>query len=127
VQQWGAVDVAAQQQRADADRAAELVPGLVSAAAPLAAKSTGICPTACTASVWNGMTGGRRQGSEPATGGTVPTSLLAHWTLTTAISAPYWSMTSDSEAGSTRPVRVDGQPGDPAAPLVGAEPLHRGP
>jgi hypothetical protein len=61
----------------------------VIAAAPLAVKSTGIWPTACTASVWNGMPAAAARAASEATGWTVPTSLFAHWTLITPISFAY--------------------------------------
>ena len=54
----------------------------VSAATPPAAKSTGTCPTACIASVWNGTPVAAASAASSATGWTVPTSLLAHITVT---------------------------------------------
>ena len=52
--------------------------------APLAAKSTGTCPAACTASVWKGTPNSWATSASARTSCTVPTSLLAHITDTRA-------------------------------------------
>ena len=57
-----------------------LWPVTVIASRPLAAKSTGSCPKACTASEWIGTPYDRAIAASSAIGCTVPTSLLAHIT-----------------------------------------------
>ena len=57
------------------------------ASSPLAAKSTGSCPTACTASEWIGTPYARATAASSAIGCTVPTSLFAHITVTSATDA----------------------------------------
>ena len=54
------------------------------ASRPLAAKSTGSCPKACTASEWNGTPYARATAASSVIGCTVPTSLFAHITVTSA-------------------------------------------
>ena len=99
----------AEQQRADAGRAAELVPGRRSARRRReAAKSTGTWPTAWIASVWNGMPRSAASAASSATGCTVPTSLLAHIAVTTAISSPWRSSSSRSASTATRPAASTG-------------------
>ena len=79
-------DLAAREQRADAVRSAQLVRGEASAGpARCAAKSTGTCPTACTASLWDSAPYSAARAATSATGCRVPTSLLAHITETTAV------------------------------------------
>ncbi len=65
-----------------------LCPETLSAATPLAAKSTGTCPTAWIASVCSGTPAAAATLASSAIGWTVPTSLLAHITVTTATSSP---------------------------------------
>src|SRR5205823_548047 len=79
-----------------------LCPDRVSAAAPEAAKSTGTCPTACTASVWYGTPYPAATAARAATGWTVPTSLLAHIVVTRATSSAYPSISAASTSGRTR-------------------------
>ncbi len=81
VQQRHAGDVAAQQQRARAGRAAELVAGhgeRVDARTRRSRPAT--VPTACTASVCIGTSYSWAIAASSAIGWTVPTSLLAHMT-----------------------------------------------
>src|SRR5690606_23100212 len=85
-----------------------LCPETVSAVAPQAPKSTGTWPTACTASVWNGTAYRAASSAISATGWTVPTSLLAHITLTRATRSPYRSSSVASASTSTLPSRSTG-------------------
>ena len=95
-----------------------LCPVIVSASAPLAAKSTGTWPTACTASVCSGTPNSWATAASAATSLTVPTSLLAHITLATATSAPSPSA-SASASGRDPAGRLDRQPGDVGAVVLG--------
>ncbi len=83
-----------------------LWPLTLSRSAPLAAKSTSTWPTAWTASVWKGIPAALATWASWATGMTVPTSLLAHMTLTRATSAADAGppIASASAAAPTRPV-----------------------
>ena len=74
-----------------------------SASAPLAAKSTGSCAAAWTASVWNGMPYSCATAASSATGCTVPTSLFAHITLTTATWPAARETAARSASGHTAP------------------------
>ena len=65
-----------------------LCPATVRASSPLAPKSTGSWPTACTASECRGTPCARAIWASAAIGCTVPTSLFAHMTLTRATSSP---------------------------------------
>jgi hypothetical protein len=85
-----------------------LCPVAVSAAAPEAAKSTGIWPIAWMASVWNGMPRAAASAASSATGCTVPTSLLAHMPVMTAISSPWRSSSSLNASTETRPAASTG-------------------
>ena len=76
---------------------------MASASAPLAAKSTGSCAAACTASVWKGMPYSCATAASSATGWTVPTSLFAHITLTTATWSGAREMAVRSASGRTPP------------------------
>jgi hypothetical protein len=80
-----------------------LWPVTVSASTPLRAKSTGTWPTACTASVWNGMPCVWATSASSRIGLTVPTSLLAHITVTRATSAGFSAMAAASVSACTRP------------------------
>ena len=72
---------------------------------PLAAKSTGRSTTACTASLCEITPRSRASAAIPVTGCTVPTSLLAHITDTTAVV----SVTASASLGrSIRPNRSTG-------------------
>ena len=81
--------------------------------APLSSKRTGRWATACTASVWNGTPCSRATAASSATGCIVPTSLLAHMTLATAmppgasasrrVSAPMWPQRSGSSQVTATP------------------------
>ena len=82
-----------------------LCPVRVSADARDAAKSTGSAPTACTASVWNGMPCSAHVVASSRTGLTVPTSLLAHMTLTIATLAGSSAIAARSVSSCTRPNR----------------------
>ena len=122
VQQRRAGDVAAEQQRADAGRPAELVPGRRSARrhrwrrsppAPDRPPGSRRCGTAPRA----------RRPARPARrpAARVPTSLLAHIAVTSAISSPCSASSSRTASRSTRPCRVDRQPGHLRRPRL-AEP-----
>ena len=80
-----------------------LWPVTVSASAPLAAKSTGSCAAACTASVWNGTPYSCATAASSLTGCTVPTSLFAHITLTTATCSGACAIAARSASGRTTP------------------------
>ena len=75
----------------------------VSASMPLAAKSTGTWPTACTASVCTGMPWTCAIRAVSTTGWTVPTSLLAHITDTSATESGSRSIEARSASRSRRP------------------------
>ena len=75
----------------------------VSASAPLAAKSTGSCAAACTASVWNGTPYSWATAASSLTGCTVPTSLFAHITLTSATCSGARASAARSASGRTAP------------------------
>ena len=79
--------VAAGQQGADPEGPPTLWPETVIRSAPDSSNRTGRWATACTASVWNGTPCSRATAASSATGCTVPTSLLAHMTLTRATSS----------------------------------------
>ena len=99
-------------------------PVTVSASAPLAAKSTGSCPAACTASVWNGTPCSRATAASSATGWTVPTSLFAHITLTSATLSGSRSIAARSDVrAAARPVASTGSQLDLGALVLG-QPLH---
>ena len=119
-------DVAAEQQRADADRAAELVPGQRSARRRRTRRSRPApgrppAPRRCA-------TGCRRSAAIAAsspTGCTVPTSLFAHITVTSATVvgvAP--SSSSRSASRSTRPCASTGSQLT-SAPSCPAQPVDR--
>ena len=72
------------------------------AESPLAAKSTGNCPTACTASLCIGTPNSAATAASSAAGMTVPTSLLAHITDTSATSS-WLRSTSRSASADTEP------------------------
>ena len=94
------------------------------ASTPLAAKSTGTAPTACTASVWNGTPNSCATSASARTSLTVPTSLLAHMTLTRATS-PGWAASASRRRRDVDPARrVDGQDVEGGALVLG-EPLPR--
>ena len=76
---------------------------MVSAAAPLAAKSTGSTPTACTASVCSGMPCRAATSASSRMGLTVPTSLFAHITLTRATSSGFSAIAAASVSACTLP------------------------
>ncbi len=78
-------------------------PARVSASTPLAATSTGTWPTAWTASVWKGTPCSRARSARVGTGCRVPTSLLAHITVTSATSDGSRSSAARSTSGCTRP------------------------
>ncbi len=80
-----------------------LWPVSVSASAPEPEKDTGNCPSACTASVWNGMPWSWAMAASTWIGWTVPTSLLAHMMLIMATSSGSRSMAARSVSGWTRP------------------------
>ena len=84
-----------------------------------AAKSTGSAPTACTASVWNGTPNSCAIAASSAIGCTVPTSLLAHITLTTAAASGSAASASRSVVGRDPAVLVDRQPDDLGALVRG--------
>ena len=69
---------------------------------PLAVKSTGIWPIACTASLCIGTSNSAATAANSASGMIVPTSLLAHITDTSATSSCSCSA-SRSAAGATEP------------------------
>ena len=71
-----------------------------SKSAPSAPKSTGTWPTACAASTCTSTPRSRHAATTSATGCTVPTSWLAHWTCTSAVSGRTAPRTV---SGSTRP------------------------
>ena len=81
---------------------------MVSASTPLAAKFTGTCPAACTASVWNGIWCLRATEASSAIGWIVPTSLFAHMTLIIATAPGSGAMAARSVSGDSRPVRSTG-------------------
>ena len=58
---------------------------MVTAVAPTSDRSTGTWPSACTASVWKGTPALRHAAAMSRTGWTVPTSLFAHMTETSAV------------------------------------------
>ena len=80
----------------------------VRAVAPLAARPTGSCPAAWTASLWNGTPNSRATAASSATGWTVPTSLLAHMTLARATLAGSCSIAARRSPGSVRPAGETG-------------------
>ncbi len=80
-----------------------LWPDTVIASSPLAAKSTGTCPTACTASECTGMPCGRASCTTSGTGCSVPTSLFAHMTEIRAISSACSAISARRASRSTRP------------------------
>lgn len=84
-----------------------LCPVSVSAASPLAPKSTSAWPAACTASECIGTPYSRATAASSATGRTVPISLLAHIAVTSATSpappAGPRSSAARRASGCTRP------------------------
>ena len=76
---------------------------MVSASAPQAAKSTGSVQTACTASVWNGTPCSCAIAASSAIGCTVPISLFAHITLTSAVVSGSAASAARNVSGATRP------------------------
>src|SRR5699024_5463410 len=80
-----------------------LCPVTVNALTPLAAKSTSTCPNACTASVCTGIPNSLHTSASSATGLTVPTSLLAHMTLTSATLSGSTSTAARSWSGPSAP------------------------
>ena len=66
--------------------------------------STGTAQNAWTASTWKGTPAASHRAASSATGCTVPTSLLAHITVTSATSAARSASSRSSCPGSTRPV-----------------------
>ena len=95
-----------------------LCPVIVSASTPLAAKSTGTCPTACTASVCSGTPTSCATAASAGMSLTVPISLLAHMTLATATSVPSPSAVGQRRRGDPA-ARLDRQPGDLGAVVLG--------
>src|SRR5919112_1430544 len=84
-----------------------LWPVMVRASTPLAAKSTGTCPTAWTASLCSGTPTSCATSASAARSLTVPISLLAHMTLARATSSPVPSAAC-SAPGAIRPVGSTG-------------------
>ena len=78
--------VAAEQQRADAVRAAELVAGHGQRGGAAAAKSTGTCADRLHRVGVERHAGSAASAASSATGWTVPTSLFAHIAVTSATS-----------------------------------------
>ena len=78
------------------------------ASRPLAAKSTGSCPKACTASEWIGTPYARATAVSSVTGCTVPTSLFAHITVTIATDAGSAAIAASNVSGCTRPTPSTG-------------------
>ena len=118
----------ADDQRADAGRAAQLVGGDRHQVGAEPLEVEGTCPAAATASTWTGMPRRRQRSTTSATGWTVPTSWLAHWQWTRAGGRPWWvrhrSMAAcDRVHGSMRPGAVDGDGDHRARP----GPRRRGP
>ena len=85
-----------------------LCPVSVSASTPDAAKSTGRIPTACTASVCSGTPCSCATAASSRTGLTVPTSLLAHITDTSATEPGSSASAARRTSGRTRPTRSTG-------------------
>ena len=98
-----------------------LWPDSVRASRPLAAKSTGRWPTACTASECTGMPCSAHRAATSATGCTVPTSLLAHITDTSATASGSFADLGAQGVDVDPPLGVDRQP-DELGVLVLAEP-----
>ena len=76
-----------------------LCPVTVIASRPLAAKSSGSAPNACTASEWNGTSHADATAASASIGWTVPTSLLAHMTVTSATEPGSAAMAVSSVSG----------------------------
>ena len=81
---------------------------IVSASTPLAAKFTGTCPAACTASVWKGIWCPRATEASSAIGWIVPTSLFAHMTLISATEPGSAPMAARSVSGGRKPSESTG-------------------
>ena len=99
-----------------------LCPDTVIASTPEPPKSTGRWATACTASECTGTPWRRAIWTISSTGWTVPTSLLAHMTVTSATDAGSRSIAARSASTSTRPSRSTGSHST-AAPSAAAS--HR--
>ena len=99
-----------------------LCPVSVSASTPDAAKSTGRIPTACTASVCIGTPCRCATAASSRIGLTVPTSLLAHITDTTAADPGSCGERGGQGLGLDPAVAVDGQHLDLRALVLGEPP-----
>src|SRR3954453_18653341 len=90
---------------------------MVSASTPLAAKSTGSWPIACTASVCSGTPTSWATAARAARSLTAPISLLAHITLATGTAGPSPSARGGARPGAAAPRLGEGGGGDPAGRL----------
>ena len=109
-------------QRADADRAADLVPGDGHGVQPGSLEVHRQEPKAWTASEWTGIAAPGRRSTISATGWTLPTSLLAHITVTKAIEAGSRDSSRRTAGQGDDAVRVHRQP-DRLGALVPLEPF----
>ena len=91
----------------------ELVALAARVATPRAWKSTGIRPTACTASVWTGIPRGLASSASRATGWIAPVSLLASIKVANRVSARNASAMRSASASPSASTfgAVDGEPG----------------
>lgn len=75
----------------------------LAADSPLAPKSIGTCPAACTASLCIGTPNSAATAASSAIGSMVPTSLFAHMTLTSATSSACAASSARSALTDTTP------------------------